>query len=307
MELALICLKQVCQLFILIFVGVIIKKTNIADDNGKKLLSSLLIKFAVPCLIVSSYIGTFESDVSNNISLSFIYSAIVCILGIIISILAAKFVKEENKGTFKFACSFSNAAYMGFPLIRALFGEEGIIYASNYVTVFNILLWTIGYSFFANKTSFKDLIKNLLSCPPIIVVVIGLIIYFFNIPISDVIVSPIESIGAMTTPISMIIIGITIAQSDIKSLFKNGEIYFAIIVRLVIIPALSLLTINLINMPEIVTNVILILHACPAAAITTLLAIENKKDEQYAAGVVVISTILSIITLPLYTYLLTLI
>lgn len=307
MELALICLKQVVQLFILILCGVVIEKSKTAGKDGKQLLSSLLIKFAVPCMIVNSYIGSYDSNVSNNITLSFIYSVLICVVGILISILAAKFVKVENRATFKFACSFSNAAYMGFPLVKALFGDEGIIYASSYVTVFNILLWSIGYMYFTNKTSFKDLIKNLITCPPIIAVVIGLIIYIFKIPVIDVIASPIESIGSLTTPISMFIIGMTIAESDIKSLLKNVEIYYAILIRLIIIPIISLIIIKCFKMPDIVRNAILILHACPAAAITTLLAIENKKDEQYAAGVVVISIILSIISLPLYTYLLTLI
>lgn len=308
MELALICLKQVAQLFILMGIGVIMDKTKIIDDNGKKLLSSILIKIAVPCLIISSYIGTSGDNVSSNITLSFLYSFIVLLIGIIISIVTARFVKQDNRGTYKFACSFSNAAYMGFPLIRAMIGEEGIIYASSYVTVFNILLWTIGNSYFSNdKNSLKSLLKNLLTCPPIIAVIVGLIIYFFKIPVVDIIATPLDNVGSMTTPLSMIIIGITISKSDLKQLFKNGEIYFGILIRLIIIPILSLLIIKLFNVPEIVRNVVLILHACPAAAITSLLAIEHKKDEQYAAGIVVISTIFSIISLPLYTYLLTLI
>lgn len=307
MELALICLKQVVQLFILILFGIIMDKTKMVNNSGKQILSSILINFAVPCMIVNSYFNSFNDDVSNNITLSFIYSFLICALGIVISIIASKPVEDKNKGTFRFACSFSNAAYMGFPLVKALLGDEGIIYASSYVTIFNILLWSIGYMFFSNKTSFKDLLKKLVTCPPIIAVIIGLLIYAFKIPVSEVIATPINSIGSMTTPISMIIIGITIAQSNVKELLKNIEVYYAITIRLIIIPILSLLLIKLFKMPDIVRNAILILHACPAAAITTLLAIENNKDEQYAAGIVVVSIILSILTLPLYTYLLTLI
>lgn len=304
MELAKICLNQVIQLTILMIAGIILKKTNIISKDGKQVLSKILIDLAVPCMIIDSYLGNSNSSLSN-IGLSFIYSGIICLIGIIISCVTSYPVKKENKGIFKFACSFSNAAYMGFPLVRALFNEEGIIYASSYVTVFNILLWTIGYSFFTNKSSFKDILKSILRCPPIISVIIGLLIFFLNIPLPEVITSPLSMIGDMTTPISMIIIGATLGEINLKELVNNKEIYYAIFIRLILIPILSLFILKVFNLPDIIYYVILILHACPCASITVLLAINHKQDEKYASGVVLISVILSIITLPIYTYLLT--
>ena len=180
MELAIITVKQVLELFVLIISGIFLYKKNIIREDGKKLLSDILIKFVVPCMIINSYMGKFNDEVLDNIGKSFIYSIILCVLGIVISLAVSFVVSDEHKGIFRFACSFSNAAYMGFPLIRALFGEEGILYASSYVTVFNILLWSVGYVFFADKMPIKKLLKNLITCPPIIAVVVGLIIYLFK-------------------------------------------------------------------------------------------------------------------------------
>ena len=305
MELAIITARQVIELFILIAAGVLLKKIGMISKDTKRFLSDLLIKFVVPCMILNSYIGSYEDNVLSNIGRSFLYSVVLCVLGIIISLVIAKFVREESRGIFKFACSFSNAAYMGFPLIRALFGDEGILYASAYVTVFNILLWTVGCVFFADRMPLKQLLKNLVSCPPIIAVAAGLIIYLLKIPVADVIAEPIGTIGAMTTPLSMIITGATMAENSFLSLLKKQNLCIAIVVRLVLIPLVCLVIFKLLGLNGMTAMVTLILEACPAAAITTLFAIQHNKDEQYAAAVVVISTFLSIITLPCYAYLLT--
>ena len=303
MELAIITVKQVLELFVLIISGIFLYKKNIIREDGKKLLSDILIKFVVPCMIINSYMGKFNDEVLDNIGKSFIYSIILCVLGIVISLAVSFVVSDEHKGIFRFACSFSNAAYMGFPLIRALFGEEGILYASSYVTVFNILLWSVGYVFFADKMPIKKLLKNLITCPPIIAVVVGLIIYLFKIPVTNIIADPISSVGAMTTPISMIVTGVAMGEAGIVRLIKQKYLLYGLFIRLILIPMVSLLVFYIFNISGIVATVTLVLEACPCAAITTMFAIQYGHDQKYAAALVVISTICSIVTLPLYVYL----
>ena len=303
MELAIITVNQVLELFVLIISGIFLYKKNIIREDGKKLLSDILIKFVVPCMIINSYMGKFNDEVLDNIGKSFIYSIILCVLGIVISLAVSFVVSDEHKGIFRFACSFSNAAYMGFPLIRALFGEEGILYASSYVTVFNILLWSVGYVFFADKMPIKKLLKNLITCPPIIAVVVGLIIYLFKIPVTNIIADPISSVGAMTTPISMIVTGVAMGEAGIVRLIKQKHLLYGLFIRLILIPMVSLLVFYIFNISGIVATVTLVLEACPCAAITTMFAIQYGHDQKYAAALVVISTICSIVTLPLYVYL----
>ena len=303
MELAIITVKQVLELFVLIISGIFLYKKNIIREDGKKLLSDILIKFVVPCMIINSYMGKFNDEVLDNIGKSFIYSIILCVLGIVISLAVSFVVSDEHKGIFRFACSFSNAAYMGFPLIRALFGEEGILYASSYVTVFNILLWSVGYVFFADKMPIKKLLKNLITCPPIIAVGVGLIIYLFKIPVTNIIADPISSVGAMTTPISMIVTGVAMGEAGIVRLIKQKHLLYGLFIRLILIPMVSLLVFYIFNISGIVATVTLVLEACPCAAITTMFAIQYGHDQKYAAALVVISTICSIVTLPLYVYL----
>lgn len=299
MELAAITLQQVMELFILILAGVILYKMHVIRSEQKGVLSAILIDFVVPCMVVGSFLGKTHDNMME-LGKAFLYSLILCTIGIIISLCVSMIIHKKVRDVFRFACSFSNAAYMGFPLISALFGDTGIMFASAYITVFNILLWTVGYMFFANIKSPRQILLAIAKCPPIIGVGIGLILYIGNIRIPEFLADPINMAGAMNTPLSMIITGITVAETDVRCILKDKNLWIAVLVRLILIPCICTAVFVLFHFSGIPAVVCLILEACPAAAITTMLAFQYGKDQQYAAGLVVVSTLLSIVSLPMY-------
>lgn len=207
-------------------------------------------------------------------------------------------MKKEVRGIIRFATTFSNAAYMGFPLIQAMYGSEGVLYASVYVTVFNILLWTVGIVYVSESMSFKELLKKIVTCPPIISVAVGLVIFLARIPVADVLKDTFNVVGGMNTPLSMIITGITISQFPLLSILKDKRVYVTVIVRMFIIPVICTLVMYLIHACGMVAVITIILEACPCAAITTLFAIKFGHDQKLAVGAVTLSTLISIITLP---------
>ncbi|MDY4741692.1 MAG: AEC family transporter, partial [Lachnospira sp.] len=157
MELALITARQVIELFILIFCGLIIGKIKMVDGNGKKMLSDLLIYFVVPFMIISSYMSEYNDEIIRNMGKMLFYSILTIFVGMIVTLVATRIIKKEVRGLVRFATTFSNAAYMGFPLIQAMYGSEGVLYASVYVTVFNIMLWTVGIVFMSGAMSVREL------------------------------------------------------------------------------------------------------------------------------------------------------
>lgn len=141
MELAVITAKQVAVLLLLIFAGFACVKTGAVKIEAKKAFSDLLLYLIVPAMVINSYLTEFDPKVLQNLLQSFALSTVLLLLGLVITfLLTLRIDKEKNTPILRFACIFSNAAYMGFPLIQALFGAEGLLYASAYVTVFNILL-----------------------------------------------------------------------------------------------------------------------------------------------------------------------
>ena len=274
-DLALITAKQVFELFILILSGVVIGKIKMVNEEGKGMLSNLLIYFVVPFMIINSYMSGYNAEILKNMGRMLFYSILTICIGMALSIGITFLMKNEVRGIIRFATTFSNAAYMGFPLIQAMYGSEGVLYASVYVTVFNILLWT-----------------------PIISVAIGLVIFLARIPVADVLKDTFNVVGGMNTPLSMIITGITISQFPLLSILKDKRVYFTVILRMFIIPVICTLVMYLIHARGMVAVITIILEACPCAAITTLFAIKFGHDQKLAVGAVTLSTLISIITLP---------
>ena len=290
MELAVITAKQVAVLLLLIFAGFACVKTGAVKIEAKKAFSDLLLYLIVPAMVINSYLTEFDPKVLQNLLQSFALSTVLLLLGLVITfLLTLRIDKEKNTPILRFACIFSNAAYMGFPLIQALFGAEGLLYASAYVTVFNILLWTVGYAMVSGKVRPGEVLHSILTTPVLWSVLLGLTLYLCRVNVPE------------------LITGMLIAGSKPEKLLGNREIYRIILIRMLFIPLVSFLLFRLLSVQGMVAEVVLLLEACPCAAITTMFAIQFHHDEELAAGAVVFSTLSSILTLPLYALLLTMV
>lgn len=312
MDLAFISLEQVFIMFIMIIFGFILVKLKLLDISSKKSLSNILVYLVVPMMIINSYITTYDNNILNNLLLCFLISFIVLIIGIILIFIFTIKWKISDKRVLMFGMMFSNAAYMGFPLIEAMFGSVGLIYASGFVSVFNILLWTIGYMNVSGTFNLGVALKSILKTPVLYALAIGLIIFFLQIPIPSIIKTPLSMIGSMNTPLSMIITGMIIASCNIKEVIKNIYLWLSVVIRIIIVPlimvgVLFLIKLIFVNIDLDLLKIVFILEACPCAAITSIFAIKFNYNSDLAAGIVVVSTVLSIITLPLFTMLISVI
>ena len=280
MELAIITAKQVVILYCLILAGFAGVKSGVIKPEAKKAFSNLLLYLAVPAMVIHSYISKADRSVLARLPQTFAFSVLAILAGLAITMLCTCRMKGKERPILRFACIFSNAAYMGFPLIEALFSAEGLIYASVYVTVFNILLWTVGFGMITGTVEPKEVVRTVCTNPVLIAVVIGLVIYLCQIPVPEVIEQPLALIGNMNTPLSMIITG------------------------MMLIPAVCFALFFACGFSGMAAGVVLLLEACPSAAITSVFAVQYSYDEEFAAGSVVITTLLSIVILPVCAMLL---
>lgn len=305
MELALITAQQVIILFLLIGCGFVAVKTGVLKQEGKQTLSNLLLYLVVPAMIVHSYMMEFSEEILHNLLAAFGMSVLAILIGTAITLLLTARRKDRRAPIFRFACVFSNAAYIGFPLISALFGAEGLLYASAYVTVFNILLWTMGYGMVSGSSNPKEVARSLLHTPVLYAMVVGLAVYLLQIPVPNLIAQPIDLLSGMNTPLSMLITGMLIAAGDLKSIVCDRHIWKLAALRMVLIPAVCVAVFALLGFHGMSAQVVLLLECCPAAAITSVFAVQFGHEERFAAGSVVLTTLLSIVTLPLCALILT--
>ena len=240
MDLALITAQQVAELFILMGLGALGAKTGLLRPEGKQTLSNLLVNLVVPAMIINSYRMDFSPEILRNLLAAFALSILSSLLGLVITLLFTARSKDSRTPIFRFACIFSNAGYMGLPLISALFGSEGLLYASAYFTIFNLLLWTLGYSIVSGSSDPKKVAGSLLRCPAIYAIVVGLVLYLFQIPLPTLITQPMELLGDMNTPLSMLITGMLIASGDLRRILTDKHIWELTVIRMFFIPVLTI-------------------------------------------------------------------
>lgn len=305
MDLAMITLQQVAVLFLLIFAGAVCYKLGAVQPEAKKAFSDLLLYLIVPVMVVNSYLVPFDPSTTRNLLQSFGWSGLALLIGLAVTFLVTGRQKDRNLPIERFACMFSNAAYMGFPLIQALFGAEGLLYASAFVTMFNLLLWTVGYALLSGKVKGREVAASVLHTPVIYAVLLGICLYVLQVPVPELVKKPCELVSSMNTPLSMIITGMLVAASSMGRILQNPRLWLVVLLRMLVIPAACIGVFALLGLRGMVAEVVLLLEACPSAAITSVFAVQFHYDEEFAAGLVVMTTIISIVTLPLCALLLT--
>jgi predicted permease len=297
-----VILESVISLFIVILVGIYASKKNIITEKINKGLIDILIQIALPFMILSSFIYTYDNTIKSNVIKTFYYSMIAYIIMIIFSYLILLPIKNDKKTILHFANVFMNTGYVGFPILNSIYGTEGVVYGSIFNMFFVIFLWTYGIILFKGKLEKDELkaeLRKILLNPSILAVCIGILIMIFDIQFSGAILSSIRSIGNITGPLSMIIIGVILSNTKIKKYLSDWTIYYGLTTKLIIIPAVMYLLSLLAKDTSKAINTVIIMTAMPASAMTAILAENFEKEKEYAAVVVSVTTLLSLITVPI--------
>lgn len=297
---------QVMVLFLLIAVGFICGKTKLINDSVSKGLSDLVLYFATPAVIINSFLRPFEQSMFIKLLIAFGVSIVFHIIAGLVAYIIIKHKEPDTKIVTRFAVIFSNAGYMALPLQMAILGDIGVFYGSAYVVIFNIVLWTFGLALMGGKDT-KITATKLIFNPGVIAITIGLIIFLFGI--GTTLPSPIRSaighIGNLNTPVPMIIIGYYLSKSKFISAITDSRIFLPIISRLVLSPALSLALLYILKQtPLAIENTIavscVVAASAPCAAVTTVFSAKYNRDTSISVKLVSVSTLFSIITMPLF-------
>lgn len=296
MSLASIAFNQIIIMFLIIFIGLICYKVNLIDQEVNKKLSNILLMLINPLLIFNSYQQEFSKELLNGLLISFVLAVITHVFAIIIS---AVFIRKSKKdfGIERFSCIYSNCGFMGIPLVNGIFGGEGVLYITAYMTIFNLFIWTHGVIIMVGKQEKKAFIKTLIS-PTLIAIIIGFTLFISQIKLPSIITGTFEYIADMNTPLAMLIAGVTIAQTNLKNIFSKAGIYVVVFIKLLIIPVVLLLIYSMFPISKIVVTTAVLAAACPAAATGTLFALRYNKNALYASEIFAITTLASLATIP---------
>lgn len=301
MEAFLAVIIKVAVILILILVGYFVVKKGMFSQKGLSEVTDFLIHIVTPCLIISSFM---TADSGTLEAMDLFLAVALPVVSIAISIaLSYLFFRKETKPrqkVLRFAMIFSNVGFMGVPLVEGIVGAGGVLYSSFFIAVFNVICWTYGYAMMGGgRVSLKTLLLN----PGVIGLAIGLPIYFLNIRLPELIASPIEMLAEVNTPLAMLVVGGYIARVELKAFFSDLAVYKMSALRLLVAPALYLAVALLVRPNDTLLLSSVIQAATPVAATCVLLAVQHGSDAELASKCVAVTTVISVLTIPVFTVL----
>ncbi len=288
---------QVAVLFILIAVGFFSGKAGLINENGAKHLTNIVLYLATPCIMIQSFqkVG-YSPELILNLGVCTICAVLIQVASIFICRAIFRNKDESRRVVMRFSAVFSNCGFMSLPLQQAILGDKGVFYGSVFVAVFNILVWSYGLvDMSGDKSNFT--VKKLILNPGILGAAGASLLFFLQLQLPDILLSPIRYIAGLNTPVPMLVIGFYLTRFKLKALLDPG-IYAVTGMRLILIPVISLLIMKLCGIaPEIIVSCTIAASA-PVAATTTMFSTKFNRDTELSVGLVSITTILSIITMP---------
>jgi predicted permease len=291
-------LYQGAVMLVLIGLGMLCAKIGLLTEKSTKELSTLLLQIVNPVLILLSYQKEYKPEYLRNLLFAVLISALTFAASMIIGLVFFRKREGREAEIERFSVMYSNCAFMGIPLINALYGAEGVFYLTAYLTVFNLLVWSHGVILMSGERSFRSVVKVFYSTT-MIAIYIGLITFFGRITLPVFVTDCLGYIGSLNTPLAMLVAGGTVYRSDILKALKNIRVYLVTAVKLLLVPLAAILICLPFGIDRTVLLTIIVAASAPSATMCTLFSIRYDRNTAYASEIFALTTVLSVVTMPL--------
>lgn len=297
-------------LFLLLGVGILSVRLGVLSPSASAPLSSLLMQVTMPCTIVVSLLRPFDRSFLSDCLWLFVLG-FVCFLsyGALSRVLARLFrVEAGNRGAWMISATYCNTGFMGYPVVAALFGQWAMPLNAVLCISYNVLIYSAGARMVCLDCPEPPPPANLrkvLLTPINAAVVLGLLCFIFQLSPPAVIRAPLEQLSNVTTPLSMFVTGMSLASANAGQVWRERDVLTACLTRLILFPGATLLLLRLIPFPSaIIPSLVVIIMAMPAPAVGVILAQTYGGNRTLCAKIVFLSSLLCIVTIPLFAILL---
>lgn len=287
--------RQNVIMFLYLLIGYILYKKRVITATGSGEIGKLLLHVVMPAAIIKSYMKEFSIEMLSGFLISFGAALGALLLSMFVSTL----VFRGRSAVRQFGAAFSNAGFIGIPLVQMTLGEDAVFYIASYVAILNILQWTYGvYVITGDRTQIS--LKKVVTNPIAVSLVIGLLLFFLPIRLPEIVTGIIGTLASMNGPLAMVVLGAYLAQVALKELFTDKLTYLCAAVRLLLIPSLTLGCLLLITDGYATVRLaVLLAAAAPVGSNVAIFAQIYHKEYTDAVKDVCLSTVFSILTMPL--------
>lgn len=289
------------SIVLILVLGFLLGKIKFIGKEVNKSLVNLLLSVFMPASLFAAFPPSYDRDSANLFFSGIIAGLIVMTLLIFLSKLLfnKKFVKSNNlRLESQFGLIFNNATFLGYPIVASTFGNQGIIAYCGFIIVFNVALFSYGIFLFKKKFNLKMFLQTITN-PNILAVILGMIVFFVGISLPSFITDAIGFVSGATTPLSIICVGYMLSTAHVAHLVKKWKLIIPAAAQLIIGPLATFFTLRVLNFPDIVVAVCTLIQALPTATSLSLFATKYGGDEVESSELVVVSTLLSLATLPI--------
>lgn len=290
---------QVLTLFLMMGIGFVFTKLKWFSVETSGQCTKLILYVVGPCIIITKLQIEATAQVVHTMLMAALGMALTYV--VMIPVMQLFFRKEDpdTRVVRRFGVVYANNSFMGLPLLAGVLGEEALLFGVISMLVFFIFQWTHGVLVMGGKLNVRSLVLN----PGIIGIVIGVLLFALGISLPSPVYNAMDFMGDLNTPLAMVIIGGQMARSDILGVLKKPKLYLTAALKLVLAPAITCLLVLPLHLEPLSFCAVIVLAACPTAGVTAMFAQMFKRDEETAAQMVTLSTLLSIITLPIFAVL----
>lgn len=289
-----VMITQVVAMFLMMVIGAVLYRGQLVDNAGSKQLSNVALYVATPAVILQSLATTFDAAKmaagAACMALSFIFT--------LVSAGVARLYFRDRQRAAQLGITISNMGFMGIPLVQSVLGEEYVFYISACMAGQVPLIWSYGIWLISQDTS-KISLKKIATNPSIVAVVVGIVLFCCSIDLTGVIKVTAQDMGNLNTGLAMLVMGIYLAQTDLRSLVRDRNLYAACALRLLAVPAIVIAVMVLLPLDPIVKLVVVIALSTPCGTVSAMFPQMFGGDYRFGAGLVSVSTLLSLVLMPL--------
>lgn len=288
-------------LFALMLTGAVLKKRGVIDEAGKRCLSDLCINIVIPCNIFKSCLIQFNMDILRSCSLLLLSAVLMQVLCLLLNRSLFERYDSQRKKVLQYCTIVPMSGFLGNPIAEGIYDQVGVLYTSIFLIPMRIVMWSMGTSYFVagEGTDKKKVLKNVLTHPCLVAIYLGILCMVTQIQLPSVITETVRYIGNCNSALSMFIVGTILTDVPLRSIFSRETVLFSVL-RLGLLPVAALGLGLLLGLETAPLGVSVLMTGMPAGATAAIFAAKYGSDAPFATRCVVFTTLLSMVTLPLW-------